>query len=625
MGNWHRKESIKVFWKLQKNDGMYWLLEISSITIMSLAMYLFLFFSWLYKCFSESTQSAGEEFGNILEFSQQSLHILIVCCVFIGIFTLQSLCYFRTVKNQRRSAVLRVLGMQGKWLVAFDIMEAIPVVIVSFFLAFSGAQIVFSFATKDILGTEQLPTIQSMDVLIQIFFVSMAMFALLLISYRIAGIRESHKTMGEQLRGTEHQKKKEDRVIRNRLFFFFAGIYLIILFAIAEEMQTIFIGTVILFLLGLCNYVLSLGGVKITEKLINKFRRNNGYKAEFLNIALQTGGVKNKSVFLITIVATSLLLFYFLSSIDWGIESFLERFWIQSRQTNLYLECQYGEEQDIEKWLNDEGVVYNKLHIKELQQEGLTLAVSECRDENSPYYVREGHMRTILYNLYRWGVSAGDRYSLSQKEFIIDEPMKEEGFQLISYTCLVNYEDWENQLDKTYTTVFAMYADKETFPVIKAWTDENGVGMMNASHYMDMVKQIYAPYLRMLKIILLILSFSILLFLFSSILSNIITREKEFLVYRGCGIGWGKIKRLVMAQFLYIAFLASIISAVLYCLIFNGFKLLWFGNSTVYFVAMRQLLVIVFLVLSLIGFECHIAMKFMQKRNGNAIRQLRAE
>lgn len=625
MGKWHRKEFIKIFWKLQKGEGLYWLLQILDIVVMSLATYLFLFFLWIYQRFMENTQQNGGEFGSILEFSQHGLHILIVCSIFIGILTLQSLCYFRAVKNQRKTVILRLLGMRGSWLAIFDIMEATIVIAVSFLPAFIGAKILFLLTTKEMIGTEQLPMMQSAGMLIRIFFVSIAMFVLLLVSYRIARSSEAHKTIGEQLRGIEHNKSRGEKQKRNRLFVFFIAIYLIILFVISEQMATILIGTVILFVLGLCSYALSLVGVRITEKYVNRFRRKKGYRADFLHLALQTGSIKKKNTFLITVMTTGLLLFYFLSSIDWGLESFLERFWMQSRQTNLYVECGYGEEQKIETWLNERELVCQKIYVKDWQEEEMTLAVSQCTDESSPYYVQQGHMRTILYNLYRWGVSEGDTYRLSQNDFLIDEPMKEEGFQLISYSCLINYEDWKNQLDETYTTVFAMCVNKEMLQVIGDWAEENGIGIMTSSNYISMVKQIYAPYLRMLEVILLILSASILLFYFASILSNIITREREFFVYRGCGVGWRKIRSLVLIQYLYIAFLGSLSSALLYGTIFNAVKMLWFGNSTVYFVGMRQMIIITVFVLGFIGAECYIAMRFMQKRSGSAVIQLRAE
>lgn len=626
MEKWHWNKTIKVFCKLQRGEGLYWFLEILNAAVMSMSIYLFLFVLWLYNYFLVETHQSNEEFENVLKFSQKGLHILIVVCFFIGVLTLQSLCYFRSVKNQRRSAVLRILGLWGRWKNIYELTEAFVVAIVSFFPGFVGARILFLATVKEIIGTEYVPTMQGYNMLIRIFIVSVSMVLMLIVSYRIAGFSEEHKSMGERIRGTEHLTGAEEKGEKGRLFFFFMSIYLILLFAVAEQVTTIIIGTFILFLLGLCNCLIGKAGVGITENLVNKYRNKKRYRAEFLHIALETGGIRNrKNVFLITLMATGLLLLYFLLSIDWGLENFLERFWIQSRQTNIYLETEYGKEQNIEDFLLKEGVSYQKLYVKEWAEEGLTLAVSDCKDTSSPYYVQEGYLKTILYNLYRWEISEGEVYQLSEKELIIDEPMNEEGFQLINYSCLINYEDWIDKLDETYTVVYAAYVDKNMLAIIESWTEENGVGLMTPSRYMDMVKQIYAPYLRILETIMLILSFSILLFLFASILSSIIARQKEFYIYWGCGVGWKKIRNLVLVQYLYIALIGSCVSALVYCIIFNGFKRLWFGNSTVYFVEIKQIVMITILVFIFIGAECYVSMKFIQKQRVNVATQLRAE
>lgn len=625
MEQWNRQKRIKLFWKLQKGEGLSWFLEILEVVIMSMAIYLFLFFSQLYQIFMGNLQQGTGDLGSILGFSQKSLPILMIGCIFIGVFTLQSLCYFRSVKNQRRSAVLRVLGLNGKWKRIFDWIESLVVVLISFLPSFVGAKVLFLLTAREITHTEQIP-VQGGSLLLSIFFVSFSMILLLMVNYPIAEFSEMQKSIGEQLRGSEHKNKKDEKRKQNRLYCFFLAIYLIILCLIAKQIELVLAGTAILFLLGFCNYKLGYIGIHITESFITQYRKKKRAHADFYHIALKTGGMKNrKNVFLITVLATGLLLFYFLSSLDWGLENFLERFWIQSKQTNLYLDVPYGQEQKMEEWLLIQGFPYQKLYWKELEEEGLALAVSEGNDPNASYFVQEGYLKTIPYNFYRWGVSTGDSYSLSGREFLIDEPEKEEGFSLIQYTCLVSYEDWKEQLDETYIVAFVMYADKKMLAAIASWAEEMGVEMMTSSRYINMLKQIYAPYLRILEVILLILSFSILLFLFVSILSSMIAREKEFFVYRGCGISWSRIRGLVLVQYLYSAFLGSIVSAFLYGIIFNGFKLLFFGNTTVYFVGIKQILLITILVFSLIGIECYLAMRFIQKRNTNVTLQLRAE
>lgn len=602
------------------------MLEIFSVTVMSMAIYLFILFLWLNKCFMENVQQGVGEIGSVLEFSQKGLHILIVVSIFIGVLTLQSLCYFRSVKNQRRTAVLRVLGLGGIWRSLFDFMEAFVVVAASTIMGFAGAEEIFRITARKIVGEEYVFGMQGSNIAVYIMAVVVLLIMLLMVSYHISGFSDACKSMGEQLRGTERIEGGVEKEKKRRLFGFFVGIYLIILFVIAKQIGTVFVGTVILILLGLCNYVLGRTSVRMAEKFVNSYRKKQECHADPLYVIWKTGRVKSKkTMFLIAVMATGILLLYFLSSIDWGLENFLERFWVQSRQTNIYLESAYGDEQEIEKWLNENSFSYQKLYVKEWEEEGLTLAISECIEKDSPYYVQEGHMKTIAYNLYRWGVSEGDVYWLSGHEFLLDEPMKEEGFQLISYSCLIPYEDWKEQLDKSYTVAFAMCVDKKTLTIIKEWSEKADVGMMTASYYMSMVKEIYAPYLRMLEIIMLVLSFSILLFLFASILSCIIAREKEFFVYRGCGVSWQRIRNLVMVQYLYIAFVGSFVSAFLYCIIFNGFKLLWFGNSTVYFVGIRQLVMITALLFGWVGVECYIAIKFIQKRNADLTLQLRAE
>ena len=623
MEKYCKKGLVKLFWKLQKGEGLYWFLEILAVTIIGMAIYLFLFYLWLYKIFTGNLQDGTGELGSILGFSQKALHILIVGCVFVGVFTLQSLCYFRSIKNQRRSAVLRALGFWSRWRNSFDRIEAFLAVVISFLPSFMGAKYLFLLTAREIIGTEPMPVMQEFGLFIRIFFVSFFIVILLTTSYRMAEFSEVQKSIGEQLRGMEHKIEKQEK---NRFYYFFIGIYFMILLMIAEQIKTVFIGTVILFLLGLCNNIVGKIGIRITEMLVKKYRKKKGCYADFFHIALKTGETKGKkNVFLITVMATGLFLFYFLSSIDWGLENFLERFWIQSRHHNIYLEAIYGQEGKIEEWLSEQGFSYQKLYVKDWEEEGLTLAVSECKDTNSPYYIQEGYIRTIPYNLYRWNVSGGNRYQLSGKEFWIEKPVKEEGFQLISYTCLISYNDWKEQLDETYAVAFAMYADKKMLATLIRWTEENGIEMMTASRYIDMIKQIYVPYLKMLEVIFLILSSSILLFLFVSILSSIIAREKEFFVYRGCGIGWKRIRNLVLMQYLYHAFLGSLVSAFLYSIIFNGFKMVWFGNTTIYFVGIRQIIMITVLVFIFIGIECLIIMGLIQKRNKNMVLQLRAE
>lgn len=624
MEKWHKKAIINIFFQIQKTEKLYWFLEIISTTVMIFSIYLFLFFLQLYEKIQHEAQQLEEKLGSILVFSEQGLHILIVGCIFIGILTLQSLFYFRTIKNQKRLAVLRVLGFYGKWSIMSDIMEAFLVVLISSIVAYTCAAAVFLMAVKQIMDNITLKFIWNRWMFFHLFLISFMMLLLLLVSYYIFRNRKSYKSIAEQIRTTEHFDKKIEKHTQKQIFLFLAGIYMLIMFIIANQIKTMFICTIILSIIILCNYVLS----DIVFYLIGKLVNENGkykQKKEFWKIVLQAGRFGKKSIFLSTIVATCLVLFYFLLSINSGMEGFLERYWIQSRQTNMYIDVNFNDTSEVEKWLNKRNISYQKLYLKELQEEGVMLAVSKCKEKESAYYVEKGHMKTILYNMYRWKTEAGGMCELLDSQLIMDEAIPEEGFQLISYTCLVNYEDWKENLDDSYVAAFAIYADRKTAQEIEAWTQEQGIESMTASRYMKMIQKIYAPYLQILKIILVILSISILNFLYVSILSNIITREREFIIYRGCGIGWKKIGRMVLTQFSYIAISASVVSAIIYGIAFNLIKWIWMGNVTTYFVGVRQLFAVTLIVSALISMESLSAMKFIQKRNKTVAKQLRAD
>ena len=624
MEKWHKKAIINIFFQIQKTEKLYWFLEIISTTVMIFSIYLFLFFLQLYEKIQHEAQQLEEKLGSILVFSEQGLHILIVGCIFIGILTLQSLFYFRTIKNQKRLAVLRVLGFYGKWSIMSDIMEAFLVVLISSIVAYTCAAAVFLMAVKQIMDNITLKFIWNRWMFFHLFLISFMMLLLLLVSYYIFRNRKSYKSIAEQIRTTEHFDKKIEKHTQKQIFLFLAGIYMLIMFIIANQIKTMFICTIILSIIILCNYVLSDIVFYLIEKLVNE---NGKYKQkkEFWKIVLQAGRFGKKSIFLSTIVATCLVLFYFLLSINSGMEGFLERYWIQSRQTNMYIDVNFNDTSEVEKWLNKRNISYQKLYLKELQEEGVMLAVSKCKEKESAYYVEKGHMKTILYNMYRWKTEAGGMCELLDSQLIMDEAIPEEGFQLISYTCLVNYEDWKENLDDSYVAAFAIYVDRKTAQEIEAWTQEHGIESMTASRYMKMIQKMYAPYLQILKIILVILSISILNFLYVSILSNIITREREFIIYRGCGIGWKKIGRMVLTQFSYIAISASVVSAIIYGIAFNLIKWIWMGNVTTYFVGVRQLFAVTLIVSALISMESLSAMKFIQKRNKTVAKQLRAD
>ena len=624
MEKWHKKAIINIFFQIQKTEKLYWFLEIISTTVMIFSIYLFLFFLQLYEKIQHEAQQLEEKLGSILVFSEQGLHILIVGCIFIGILTLQSLFYFRTIKNQKRLAILRVLGFYGKWSIMSDIVEAFLVVLISSIVAYTCAAAVFLMTVKQIMDHITLKFIWNRWMFFHLFLISFMMLLLLLVSYYIFRNCKSYKSIAEQIRTTEHFDKKIEKHTQKQIFLFLAGIYMLIMFIIANQIKTMFICTIILSIIILCNYVLSDIVFYLIEKLVNG---NGKYKQkkEFWKIVLQAGRFGKKSIFLSTIVATCLVLFYFLLSINSGMEGFLERYWIQSRQTNMYIDVNFNDTSEVEKWLNKRNISYQKLYLKELQEEGVMLAVSKCKEKESAYYVEKGHMKTILYNMYRWKTEAGGTCELLDSQLIMDEAIPEEGFQLISYTCLVNYEDWKENLDDSYVAAFAIYADWKTAQEIEAWTQEHGIESMTASRYMKMIQKIYAPYLQILKIILVILSISILNFLYVSILSNIITREREFIIYRGCGIGWQKIGRMVLTQFSYIAISASVVSAIIYGIAFNLIKWIWMGNATTYFVGVRQLFAVTLIVSALISMESLSAMKFIQKRNKTVAKQLRAD
>lgn len=624
MEKWHKKAIINIFFQIQKTEKLYWFLEIISTTVMMFSIYLFLFFLQLYEKIQHEAQQLEEKLGSILVFSEQGLHILIVGCIFIGILTLQSLFYFRTIKNQKRLAILRVLGFYGKWSIMSDIMEAFCVVLISSIVAYTCAAAVFLMAVKQIMDNITLKFIWNRWMFFHLFLISFMMLLLLLVSYYIFRNRKSYKSIAEQIRTTEHFDKKIEKYTHKQIFLFLAGIYMLIMFIIANQIKTMFICTIILSIIILCNYVLSDIVFYLIEKLVNE-KGKYKQKKEFWKIVLQAGRFGKKSIFLSTIVATCLVLFYFLLSINSGMEGFLERYWIQSRQTNMYIDVNFNDTSEVEKWLNKRNISYQKLYLKELQEEGVMLAVSKCKEKESAYYVEKGHMKTILYNMYRWKTEAGGTCELLDSQLIMDEAIPEEGFQLISYTCLVNYEDWKENLDDSYVAAFAIYADRKTAQEIEAWTQEHGIESMTASRYMKMIQKIYAPYLQILKIILVILSISILNFLYVSILSNIITREREFIIYRGCGIGWQKIGRMVLTQFSYIAISASVVSAIIYGIAFNLVKWIWMGNATTYFVGVRQLFAVTLIVSALISLESLSAMKFIQKRNKTVAKQLRAD
>lgn len=623
MEKWRRREIAKVFLSLQRAEWLYRALETLSVTVMGIAIYLSVFSGRLCRRILENGRAMGDA-GSVLRFSQAGLRLLAVCCVFVGIFTLQGLRYFSAAKNRRRSAILRLLGLAGKWAAAFDAAEAAVASAVSFPPSFFGARIIFSMAARGIAGADGPYIAHGGGMAVQAAAVQLAVFAALMASRCVSGSREPDKAIGERLRGEGRAAQKGDARRGRRMALPLAGAYFAILATAAGQTAATLIGTAALLVLWLFAYSLGRLAVRLTEKSIAHMRGNRR-KAGFMRIAMLAGNVRDRSAFLSSVAAMGLLLFYFLLSVDWGMAGFLERFWIQSRQTNMYLECAYGGEGKVREWLDGNGIACQELYVRELPREGVTLAVSKCGDEGSPYYVREGRMRTVEYNLSRWGVSEGDEYCLQRKSLLIDKPMKEEGLQLIGYTCIVNYADWKDRLDGSYTAAFAICADRGTLAAAESWAERNGIGVMTASRYMDMAKRIYAPYLNMLKAILAVLSASVLLFLFASALSNIIAREREFFVYRGCGVGWGKICGLVMTQFMYVAASSSMAAAIEFWLAFNGVKLLWLGNATAYFVGVRQMAFITLLVMGLVGAECYIAMGFMRKRNGSVARQLRSE
>ena len=220
MEKWHKKAIINIFFQIQKTEKLYWFLEIISTTIMIFSIYLFLFFLQLYEKIQHEAQQLEEKLGSILVFSEQGLHILIVGCIFIGILTLQSLFYFRTIKNQKRLAVLRVLGFNGKWSIMSDIMEAFLVVLISSIVAYACAATVFLMAVKQIMDNITLKFIWNRWMFFQLFLISSMMLLLLLVSYYIFRNRKSYKSIAEQMRTTEHFDKKMKSIHKNRYFFF---------------------------------------------------------------------------------------------------------------------------------------------------------------------------------------------------------------------------------------------------------------------------------------------------------------------------------------------------------------------------------------------------------------------
>ena len=210
MEKWRRREIAKVFLSLQRAEWLYRALETLSVTVMGIAIYLSVFSGRLCRRILENGRAMGDA-GSVLRFSQAGLRLLAVCCVFVGIFTLQGLRYFRAAKNRRRSAILRLLGLAGKWAAAFDAAEAAVASAVSFPPSFFGARIIFSMAARGIAGADGPYIAHGGGMAVQAAAVQLAVFAALMASRCVSGSREPIRLLASGCAGKGGRRRKATR------------------------------------------------------------------------------------------------------------------------------------------------------------------------------------------------------------------------------------------------------------------------------------------------------------------------------------------------------------------------------------------------------------------------------
>lgn len=543
MENWRKRSFLRLFWKLQKGDRLYGILEVLVLAVMGTVLALFL----LYRRLGMQYAGADGDLGSVLSFCERALQIFLVCSVGITALTLQSLQKFRAERNKKRVQLLRQLGLTGRWKLAYDGLETLFAVLFCAPLIVIAEWFLYRRTAIPLVGTDGAVSAPEL-VLVT------AVVLLLLAAFSFASRRASAAAM--------------------------AVSYAVILLLAVKQAAVVLGATVFLLILLLCSYALSAAGLSVSARA---FGRRKG------RLFFRTGGILGKqNRFLIALLTGCLLLFYFLSSLDWGMENFLEQSWLSQWDVNVVLQTEYEQTESAENWLSQQGVSYQKLYISNAEPftHGMTLAVSGA-DETSAYYVKAGHVRAAEELRYLWDAQTLDTVTLHDTAFTMDAPEQHGAFAPVEYSCIVNFADAKDWLGTEFSTQFAVKADRALVGKLAQWADENHAELITAPVYVAFAKQEYASYLRMLWTILGLLAASLVLFVFASVLAGTAGRKKEFQVYRGCGVGWRRIRRLALLQYLYSALLGSLLAAVLYALAFNFLRVCFFGGSTVYFTDLR--------------------------------------
>lgn len=260
-------------------------------------------------------------------------------------------------------------------------------------------------------------------------------------------------------------------------------------------------------------------------------------------------------------------------------------------------------------------VPYNILNGKEkMEGEFWAAVVGKKTDNNHHFSVKPGEFAVESYFSNYASVVEGSNYEIFHKTLKCERTiMDDQALSIISYNLLINAEDWDIDIDSSWSPVFLLDLNHSKILGLNELMKNESCEIETASMIADALEEIFSDYLAIVFIIGSMLIFVIFIFLYTVIQNDLIARKSEILLYQIYGASHLASKLVVYQEYLMIAIISSL--SVVFTIMILGEVFFAFFLHRHYSISFIVVCVTTGIVAGFVIVCCYVAEKINSNKN----------
>ena len=266
-------------------------------------------------------------------------------------------------------------------------------------------------------------------------------------------------------------------------------------------------------------------------------------------------------------------------------------------------------------------VPYNILNGKQnMDGEFWATIIGDATDSNKHFSVPSGEFAVESYFSNYANVFESVNYDIFNKTMKYNRIiMDDQALSIVSYNLLINEEDWIDDIDSSWSTVFLLDLSHSKIKDLNKLMQNESCEIETASMIADAIAEIFSDYLVIVSIIGSMLIYVIFVFLYSVIQNDLIARKSEIVLYQIYGASHLEAKLVVYQEYLMISIISSF--SVIFTVMMLGEAFFVFFLHKHYPISVVVVCITTCLVAIFVMFCCFIAEKVnSNKRKMEVIR-----